>query len=381
MEDIRIYDYEFNLLHIEHDIASCNWTFYENEVGNFELHFPLTSRLADVAMERRYLVAVQGQKQAVITGVQLDTEGVLYGRSCNWLLSRFCVTDTFNTDDLKSAGTISATDAQTVCRYIFNLAMDGLMTFEANTKETFDTVYVENKGVTTVLDLITDCMKKAKAGHEVLFDVRHKRWTLRTTKGKTLPYILSEGNKNASETAYTEDAQDSITGGWYEQTMENMGEWDAKTNLPYLADNTPSNYATGYRVKTAGTQFGISFAEGDYIVCKQETGAWEKAENTENFLVHIPSTLSGLYAWEGALEGNTKDEAERDLRKKCVRQEMTAKTHRLLYGKDYGLGDSLRVEINKGSCRRSLTKKITGVRLWYENNDIGEEPIMEEESQ
>ena len=106
-----------------------------------------------------------------------------------------------------------------------------------------------------------------------------------------------------------------------------------------------------------------------------------KAENTENFLVHIPSTLSGLYAWEGALEGNTKDEAERDLRKKCVRQEMTAKTHRLLYGKDYGLGDSLRVEINKGSCRRSLTKKITGVRLWYENNDIGEEPIMEEESQ
>ena len=28
MEDVRIYDYEFNLLHIEHDIISCNYVSY-----------------------------------------------------------------------------------------------------------------------------------------------------------------------------------------------------------------------------------------------------------------------------------------------------------------------------------------------------------------
>lgn len=43
MEDIRIYDYEFNLLHIEHDVISCNMTLYANEIGSFELHFRLTA--------------------------------------------------------------------------------------------------------------------------------------------------------------------------------------------------------------------------------------------------------------------------------------------------------------------------------------------------
>ena len=122
MEDIRIYDYEFNLLHIEHDIVSCNWTIHENAIGSFEMHFPLTSNLISVIMQNRYLVAVQGKKQAIITGRQVNTEGVLYGRTCNWLLSRFCVHDTFDTDSLLSEGRIPSSDAQTVCAYILNSA-------------------------------------------------------------------------------------------------------------------------------------------------------------------------------------------------------------------------------------------------------------------
>lgn len=378
MEDIRIYDYEFNLLHIEHDISSCNWTFYENAVGTFEMHFPLTSRLVSVAMEHRYLVAVQGRKQAVITGRQLDTEGVLYGRSCNWLLSRFCVSETFDTDALFDAGTIAARDAQTVCRYIFGLAMDGLMVFEMDADSSFGDVYVENKTVTPVLDLVQGCLTKDGAGHEVLFDVANKRWVFRMTKGKTLSVILSEDNRNAYEAAYTEDMQDYFTGGWYEQAMEDMGEWDAANNSPYLANNLPANFARAYRVSAAGTRFGITFAEGEYIVCRDKAGVWEKAEKAEAFLVHIPSALSGLYAWESSLDGASEDEAAQALRKKRIEQALTAKVRGLTYGKDYALGDSVRAEIKKGTFKQGLLKKITGVNLWYESNDIGEEPIMEE---
>jgi len=50
----------------------------------------------------------------------------------------------------------------------------------------------------------------------------------------------------------------------------------------------------------------------------------------------------------------------------------------LRVGKDYELGDKVRVEIKKGACQQSATMKIIGVRLWYEQNEIGEEPIMEE---
>ena len=115
MEDIRIYDFEFNLLHIEHDIASCNWKLYDNEIGTFEMHFPISSDLTVIAMQKSYLVAVQGSKQAIITGRQIGDEGVLYGRTCNWILTRFCTSEQFDTDSLLEEGTIAAKDAQTIC--------------------------------------------------------------------------------------------------------------------------------------------------------------------------------------------------------------------------------------------------------------------------
>ncbi len=378
MEDVRIYDYEFNLLHIEHDIVSCNWTIYENAIGSFEMHFPLTSNLVSVIMQNRYLVAVQGKKQAIITGRQVNTEGILYGRTCNWLLSRFCMHETFDTDALLSEGRIASSDAQTVCAYIMHTVMDGLMVFEENAESVFGDVYMENKAVTPVSELVQNCLAKDGAGHEVWFDVKNKRWVFRLTKGKELPAILSEDNRNAYEITYTEDMQDYFTGGWYSQEVENMGDWDASANSPYLYNNQPSNFAKAYRVSVAGNKFGIPFAEGDYIICKDANGAWERAEKIESFLVHIPSGLSGIYAWETDLSGSTNDKAQQTLRDKKITQTITAKVRNMKYGTDYQLGDIVRVEMKKEEFRAGMCKRITGVNLWYENNDIGEQPIIEE---
>ena len=379
MEDVRIYDFEFNLLHIEHDIASCNWTFHENAVGTFEMHYPLRSRLTQIALTHRYLVAVQGGKQAIITGKQADTEGVLYGRSCSWILTRFCVAEQFDTDSLYNAGTISAKDAQTVCRYIVNKATAGITNFAVllNGADTFGDVYVENKGVTSVFDLVSDCLNKDGAGHEVRFDIKNKRWTFRPSKGAELPVILSDGNRNAYDTEYTEDIQDYFSGGWYEQEMQDMGGWDAAANSPRLVDAQSANFAKAYRVTAAGTRFGITFAENDYIVCDNKQGTWKKAEKIESFWVHIPSAKTGIYAWETEIPGSTEDEAKKGLAGRAVSRETKAKATGLSYGKDYNLGDIVTVQIDKGGFKSSDKRKITGVNLWYEDNDIGEQPIME----
>ena len=290
MEDVRIYDYEFNLLHIEHDIISCNWTLYDNKIGTFEMHFPLTSRLSGIALSRPYLVAVQGSKQAIITGRQADTEGVLYGRSCSWILTRFCIADQFDTDSLYDAGTIAAKDAQTACRYIVNKAMAGVANFVVltNSTDTFGDVYVENKGVTSAFDLISDCLDKDGAGHEVRFDVKNKRWTFRPSKGAELSVVLSDSNRNTYETEYTEDSQNYYTGGWYEQEMTDMGDWDAEANSPRLTNVQPANFAKAYRVTTAATRFGIAFAEGDYIVCNNKAGTWSQGGEDSELLGAYP---------------------------------------------------------------------------------------------
>lgn len=378
MEDVRIYDFEFNLLHIEHDIKSCNWTFYENEVGSFEMHFPITSGMTSVIMRNQYLVAVQGSKQAIITGRQIDTEGVLYGRSCNWILTRFCTSEEFNTDTLYDEGIITAKDAQTVCAYLMGLAPEGIFTIESNAEDNFGEVFLENKGITSIFNLVQSCLSKDDAGHEVVFDVRNKRWVFRVTKGKRRNVILSEENRNAHQTEYSEDMQDYFTGGWYEQEMENVGEWNADTNTPYLTDGLTENFAKAYRVTVAGTCFDIHFDEGEYIVCDDKAGAWKKADKIESFPVHIPSALAGIYAWETPLDGSTEERAKEALSQKNTERTIKTKTRSFLFGRDYHLGDRVSVQMRKGDLKTAGVKKITGVNLWYEENDIGEQPIMEE---
>ena len=375
MEDVRIYDYEFNLLHIEHDIVSCNWRMYENDIGNFEMHFPLESRLVQVAMENRYLVAVQGKKQAVITGRQVGTEGILYGMTVNWLLSRFCVCDGLDTELL------AAKDAQSVCADILERAMAGVenFVFEEQTDMVFPEVALTVKGLATAFDLVQQVMLKAGGGHVLLFDAANKVWRFRLTQGKLLPFILSEQNRNCYDTEYTEDLQNYFVNGWYEQAMEDMGDWDANANNPRLVDSNEGNYAKAYRVTVAGKRFGIDFAEGDYIVCKHKEGTWEKAEKAEPFPARLTSDLSGIYAWEAVLSESTESEAEKELAGKRTEAEFAAKTtvSAPRWGKDYALGDSVRLEVKKGDFRTASVRKITGVSIWYENNDIGEEPIME----
>ena len=59
MEDIRVYDFEFHLLHIEHNFISANWSLKYNNIGTFEGHFPLKSGIVPVIMNNRYLVIIQ----------------------------------------------------------------------------------------------------------------------------------------------------------------------------------------------------------------------------------------------------------------------------------------------------------------------------------
>lgn len=378
MEDIRIYDFEFNLLHIEHNIKSANWSFYENEAGSFELHFPLTSNLVNVAMKNTYLVAIQGEKQAIITGKQVKDEGILYGRTCNWILTKFVTPLDFNTAELADSGKITSKDAVHVCKYIISLMPENTIVFDENGDTFGKTVEMEVKGISNIFDLIQKCMEQAGGGHKVVFDISDKKWVLHITKGKKLNLVISEGNRNAYETEYSEDAQNYISGGWYMQEMEVVGDWTAAINEPKLTDEAPENFAKAYRVKTSGKEFDIEFAEGDYIVCTTKDGKWQKAEKTESFPVHIESVQKGIYAWEGELEGSTEKEARDSLGKKAVEKTSKTTTRKLFCGKDYELGDVIAVEILKGGFAATEDKKITGVKLWYEENDVGEQPIMEE---
>ncbi len=388
MEDIRFYDFEFRLLHIEHGVFSCNWTFYENDIGRFEMHFPLESRLSQIAAEHPYLVAVQGDKQGIVTGRQFTDEGILYGRSCNWILTRFCFGNTLDTEGLFTSGILSGQDPQTICRFLIQSSLGEVTNFTVEQSEDvgFEEVILQSDRAQSVFLLVQELMKLSGGGHRVLFDIRQKTWLLQLTKGQVLSKVLSEDNRNGYQTEYMEDYQDYFTGGYYLQHMSDMGDWDIYYNVPELTNRLPENYAKGYRVildqEETGLSsykiFNVSFKDGDYIVCDQKSGEWKKADGIHDFYDFIPSSLSGIYHWTTALEGNSEEEALKNLQEFTVEKEYKVRTEALLYGRDYQLGDLVTLRVKKGSFSSSAQRRITGVNLWYEENHVGEQPIFEE---
>ena len=389
MQDVRVYDFEFNLLHIEHDISSCNWSLYDNEIGTFEMHYALHSPLTKVAAENRYLVAVQGEKQAIITGKQFGTEGILYGRTCNWILTRFCVCECFDTNVLKETGEIQNIDAQSVCMYLVRNGMGDIPEFvcEENSEAVFGEVYLESSRASTVFELVQKCMKQEGGGHRVYFDVKSKKWRFFLTQGKLLPVVLSEESRNAYDLTYMTDLQELFVGGYFEVPIMDMGDWEIYNNKPLLVNSDAGNYAKQYKVcldkattgQSSVRRFGITFFDGDYITCTTKDGIWRKTGKIEKLIEQVEPRVSGIYGWKTKLDGQNEDEAERSLEMFKENSCVSLKAKNFFFGQDYQLGDSVVQKFAKGSFSTRVTRKITGVHLWYEPNDVGEQPIFEEE--
>ena len=367
--DIRFYDFEFNPLHIENQFLSSNWSLYYNAIGQFEAHFDLSSDTVPVVMENKYLVAVQGQNAAIITGKIVGNDLAVFGRTPNWLLTRR------TTPEFKRNDTVEAM-ARDIVRESFsdvpNIVVEDTVLYDKTMPFWRNTIHPTD-------EVIKDCLDNDNAGHEIVFDIINKQWVFRVLKGIYLPVIVSEDNRNTYDTEYSEDCLGYFTSGYYDRSLEDKGDWDASTNTPQLVNNIPSNYGIYYRVSKAGTQFGITFEEGDYIIGKTPAGAFEKATETEPLRTYISGEKTGIYKWDCTLSGENESEANTSLTSKKWNRAIKSKCIDLKCGRDYNLGDTLRVQIQKGAFKTTEIKRIIGVNIWMEYNDCGEQPIFEED--
>lgn len=316
MYDIRLYDYEFNLIHIEHSIISVNMVIKYNDIGSFEAHFPINAAISKQALEHPYLVAVMGDLQAIITGKQASgSEFVLYGKTVNWILSRR-VTHKFTTYK-----TELSKNAETLARYLVQEAFSDVSNFVLGTSAGigYEQEFWRNTANQTS-EVVKDCLDNAGAGHNVLFDRINKRWIFNIINGKEVPLIISDSNGSAYNSRYSEDIQNYYSCGWYEKISS---ESDDSEWIQLTKDNK-----------------------------------------------------TGIYKWDGVLYGTSPSEGTNSLNNKKWKKITKMQTKNIHFGSDYSLGDIVRVQIEFGQFRQSLKKRISGVEMWFENNNFGEEPIF-----
>ena len=82
MEDIRIYNTDFKLLHIDNNVISSNWTVYFNSVGTFEIHTLADTRTAEIILdnmdwEKNKIPVIVGESGMCAAG-GLATYGINY---------------------------------------------------------------------------------------------------------------------------------------------------------------------------------------------------------------------------------------------------------------------------------------------------------------
>ena len=318
VEDIRFYDFEFNLLAVHNDFISANWQIYFNAIGQFEAHFSNESEIVKLVTDKQYIVAVQGDKSAIIVGWQSAEDFAVFGRTCNWILSKR-VLPAFETKTGKAEDI-----ANQMVEGVFN---DALLVEVKNNKQSQKTVEITQNDYRLLSDAVIDCLELSNLGHHVLFDTKQKKWVFSVIHPKELLNVISEGNRNGAELEFSSDCIEWCSGGWYLQEQEK----EEDGSIP------------------------------DSVWMLKETG-----------------TLTGIYRWESLLSASNETEAVKELGKKIIKNSAKALAVDFSWHTDYELGDRVKIKIEKAGFEKTALMRIVGVHLWYEEDDVGEQPIMEE---
>lgn len=288
MNDITFYDFDFNPLCIENAYSSVDWVIKLNDIGTFEAHFPINSTVAKVCLENDYVVVTQGDLHAVITGKRAANDFTVYGRTPNWILTKF-ITPNFTGRN----GTIEALSYEIVREAVHSTGrflyyrVGGFK----NKIDFWRNVY------NPTFKVISECLARENAGHKVWFEPSSRKWCYKAIKPRDRGLVISKNNLNAYNITYSEDFQNHVNGGFYEVVDEETGEssWQEiasdKTGIykwmgilggDCLTDATESlktrKWEKDTKVDVKDLKYGVNYNIGDIVTICTEIGDFRKTE-------------------------------------------------------------------------------------------------------
>ncbi len=370
MEDLRFYDFEFNLLYIVPDVYDVCWELKFNGIGTFEAGIAQDEEIVKTIMNNEHIIVIQGRKQAIITEKFADNNRLtLYGRTVNFMLSKrvvepFDIKSTY--DETKGFKLIE----KLIAKHFPEIEVE--YDCEDEEIEFYRLVMYE------LSEVICDILERMNCGHTLLYDIKNRKWTLKLYKKNENEIFLSEDNKNIYNSSYRESILDYANCGVYLRNIRDCGEWNAHSNNPPISMGLASNLGKLYRVSESGRQFFTDYEEGEYIACISEDGNFVKTDYITEFYLKIETDKEGFYKWESKLSGNSRKEAEKSLERKKKENKINAKVRELKYEKDYNLGDILRIQKHIGGKVIDEKRFVSSVQIWYTSRECGEMPSFKE---
>ncbi len=243
-------------------------------------------------------------------------------------------------------------------------------------------------GVRNLYEVVCEVLNRQHLGFQVMPDKIAKQFVFCVYEGEVNLCMFSPSNRTAYDVEYSVEKQDAATNsGWYERRYTDMGDWDANSNTPSLYNNQSSNAYTFYIItsdsyKSNGEkveQFGLWCRKGQYICCDNAQGTWKIVKSRPNTIwMYIDnSSKSGLQKWDVVLSGiKTPDEAKSEISQRTICRDTSCEAYGMEYGKDYKLGDIVRVQLEFGDFKRTEQKRVSSVIICYDVDKSGVIPKL-----
>ena len=305
--DLQFYDYNLNFLK-QIPKSNTRWQLHYNDVGTFEGTLPLDNPFIANAIEilnnKEFFVVRQGDYTAIIIGYDIQNNAVLYGRTCNWILTR----------RISKKFTEETFAPQTKARSLVSTAFSDCSNFVlGNNIEAADTVTYGKSFDSTTFDTVKECLALKNYGHSVTLDLVNKQWCFNVLKGVQRDFMRSEANKTAYDARLTYDILDLANCGYYEKEDTSSGSnvttyikrgersgilrWET-----LLSGSTESEAAANLKLKKAkdGTVFstrnikyGVDYELGDIFKLQLVKGLYRAPMSRRVTGVEISYNESG----------------------------------------------------------------------------------------
>ncbi len=305
---IDFYNFDFKLICRETRCISIRKKVLFNGAGMFEAHFPVECDAAKIVMENlrpdegKMIFITDGAFSAVAVGYELCEDFALFGRTCNWLMSKRLLSET----------AWSERDAEDFAVNAFSRAFDGDDRFSYAYSGAFDkSVHVSVAENTDALTVVTKTLSTAGLGHKAEFLPSEKKIVFSVYDGAEVAVPA----RNSYDAAISFDILDYANSGYY-------------------------------KLNSVRTYLSPEFS------------------------------LTPPFPMHAVLQGDSAAEARSSLADFPMRNEARFKLKMLKFGKDYNLGDTIRIMANIGNLRYSLRSKVDGVEILCDKNGVAEEPIF-----
>lgn len=250
MADIKFYDFEFNLLHIEPFALSANFTVKFCGEGTFELHFPKSfsakrELLCNFSIKNGKGICVTfGRRTGIVTGIRIENDFAVYGKTCDFILRKKVVLP-FDNPEIYNPYTLCS-------HFLSNAFSDTEAVIIKPTSEAFENISSESlaqDSPKTLYDTLYGILSAANLGYCMVFDTSSKKWVFEILKPDLTENKFVCDNATAYDITLTFDTKNYFShtlskndSGEYEFTKKHDGtglyRWEeiSKTEEDLLCD-------------------------------------------------------------------------------------------------------------------------------------------------